>query len=382
MLIPKSAFIGLEGLTHLCAGGETPMLKTHRDAVNRFLEDKLLGEESRDRLMDTSWEAKQKIARVFSVPAEDIAFLSSVSEGVNLLAYGLDWKPGDNVVVADVEFPSDLLPWTKTKAHGVEVRVVKHKGWRIALEDIAAVMDDRTRVVSLSYVSYFTGQRLDLKALSALVRSSNAILSLDVTHAAGAVRVDASLADIVVSSCYKWLMGVHGVGVFYWNRQRLPDLQPPFVGWHTSANLSGWQDPTDFVPREDAGRFEPGNESFISVYILNNALDCLLDVGLDRIESHVLRLSERVWDGLNRMGWEMMTPHAKEERAGNVCFMAEDIRAVTRALEARGISIWGSYGGVGRARVSTHFYNTDEDVDHFLSVMEDIPVTIAAASGG
>ncbi|MBM3263830.1 MAG: aminotransferase class V-fold PLP-dependent enzyme [candidate division Zixibacteria bacterium] len=379
MLISKSEFIGLEGLVHLCAGGETPMLKTHQDAVNRFFEDKIRGEESRDRFFDTSAEAKDKIGRLFGVPADDIAFLSSASEGVNLLVYALDWQAGDNVIVADVEFPSDLLPWTRLRDRGVEIRVIKNRNWQIDIADIAAQMDDRTRVVSISYVSYFTGQRIDLKKLSDLVRSSRAILSLDATHAAGAVPVEASLADIVVSSCYKWLMGVHGVGIFYWNRNRLPDLQPPFVGWHTGSMLSGWQDPTAFEPRPDAGRFEPGNESFISVYVLNNALDRLFDIGLDRIEDHVLRLSGRVWEGLAGMGWEMMTPRGREERAGNVCFMAEDVRAVTSALEARDILIWGSYGGVGRARVSTHFYNTDEDVDAFLSAMQTIPGTAAAA---
>jgi selenocysteine lyase/cysteine desulfurase len=378
MLIPKSAFIGLEGITHLCAGGETPMLKTHRGAVDRFFEDKLLGEESRDRLMGVSRRCKEKVARLFGVAADDIAFLSSTSEGVNLLAHALPWEPGDNVVVADVDFPSDILPWTRVASRGVELRLVRHKDWRIELDDIAAAMDARTRVVAVSYVNYFTGQRIALKDLSALVRSSNAILSLDATHAAGVVPVEARYADIVVSSCYKWLMGVHGVGIFYWNRERLPDLEPPFVGWHTPAMLTGWHDPASFIPRADAGRFEPGNESFISVYILDNALDCLAEIGMPAIEAHVLRLSGRVWEGLHDMGWEMMTPRSREERAGNVCFMAEDIGGITRALEARGIYIWGSYGGVGRVRVSTHFYNTDEDVDTFLGAMQEIPATVAA----
>ena len=200
------------------------------------------------------------------------------------------------------------------------------------------------------------------------------------THAAGVVPVEARYADIVVSSCYKWLMGVHGVVIFYWNRERLPDLDPPFLGWHTPASLPDWRDPSSYIPPADASRFEPGNQGFISVYILDNSLDCLMNIGMDRIEPYALGLSGRVWEGLTEMGWEVMTPRRPEERAGNICFVAEDVRAVTRALESRGVYIWGSYGGVGRARVSTHFYNTDEDVDRFFEAMKEIPVTRAGAA--
>ena len=382
MLIDQSEFIGTEGLTHLCTGGESPMLKTHGDAVHRFFEDKLLGEEGRRRLEVVSGECKEKVGRLFGVAADDIGFLTSTSEGINLLVYGLDWKPGDNVVVADVEFPSDVLPWTLLKKRGVELRIVENNNWRIDLDELDKAIDENTRVVNVSHVSYFTGQRLPLPELSDLVHRKNALLCLDVTHSAGAVPIEARYADFVVSSCYKWLMAVHGVGIFYWNRERVPELNPPFVGWHTPAFLPDWKEPSAYIPRADASRFTPGNETWIGVYILDNALDCLLGIGIDRIEDHVLRLSTRVWDGLTELGWEVITPRAPAERAGNVCFTAEDVNVVTQALEDQNVLIFGAYGGVGRARVSTHFYNTDSDVDRFLEVMRSIPVTRPAAKPG
>lgn len=378
MLISPSEFIGLEGLTHLCAGGETPMLKTHMDAVRQFFEDKVLGEESRDRQEVVSRRCKKKVAQLFGVEGDDIAFLASSSEGVNLLAHALPWQPGDNAVVADVEFPSDVLPWTRLRDRGVEVRIVENQGWEINPDAIDAMIDRHTRVVVISHVSYFTGQRQSLKDLSDLVHAREALLHVDATHAAGVVPVEAGYADTLVSSCYKWLLGVHGVGIFYWNRERLPDLAPPFVGWHTPLILPDWKNPGDYTPRPDAGRFEAGNQGFISVYILDNALTRLLEIGIPAIESYVLNLSGMVWEGLNEAGWEMMTPREPARRAGNVCFMAEDVRAVTAALEERGILIWGSYGGVGRARVSTHLYNNEEDVQRFLDVMQEIPATVAA----
>lgn len=368
-------FIGMEGITHLCAGGETPMFSSHMEAVDRFFRDKLLGEEGRARLEAVSSRCKSKTAALLNVQAEDIAFLSSTSEGINLLVHALDWEEGDNIIVADVEFPSDVLPWTRLKDRGVDLRIIKTDNYRLDPDAIKAAMDDRTRLVALSYVSYFTGQRLPLGEISEIVHSRGALLSLDVTHAAGVVPVDASLADIVVSSCYKWLMGVHGVGIFYWNRERLPDLQPPFLGWHTPAIMPDADDPSIFTPRDDASRFTPGNETYIGVYILDNALDELNKIGISNIEAYVLRLSGRIHDGLKDMGWEVITPSAPNERAGNVCFLAEDVNQVTEALAEENVLIFGAYGGVGRARVSAHFYNTDKDVDRFFQIMKSIPVT-------
>ena len=198
-------------------------------------------------------------------------------------------------------------------------------------------------------------------------------------HAAGVVPVDAKLADILISSCYKWLLGTHGAAVFYWNRERLPDLQPPFLGWANGITHSSWEDPTAFTPRPNADRFEPGNPSFISIYLLENGLDHLMGVGIDTIEEYVLSLSGRLWHGIHDLGWEMMTPAAPEDRAGNVCFMTPNVETVVDRLQAKNIVIWGSYGGIRRVRASTHLYNTEADVDAMLEVMRTIPTADGAA---
>jgi selenocysteine lyase/cysteine desulfurase len=374
-LIPKNKFYGLENVVHLATGGESPMLKSHTEALHRFMMDKAQGEGARALQAEVMQRTRDKSAQLFSVKPDEITFLSSASDGINLLAYALEWQPGDNVVVADVEFPSDILPWTKLAARGVEVRVIRHRNWYISLEDIAAQIDERTRVVAISHVSMFTGQRLDLPALSNLVRSSNAIFLLDATHAAGVVPVEANYADIVVSSCYKWLLGVHGTAIFYWNRERLPDLQPPFIGWNSGARIPGWQNPTAYTLHDDANRFLPGNPSFISLYVLDNALDHLLALGADKIEAHALALSGELWEGVNQMGWEMMTPREASQRAGNVCFMAPDVKGVTDSLAKEGVLIWGAYAGVGRLRISSHLYNDITDVERCLAALQSIPRT-------
>ena len=259
MLIPKSEFVGLESIVHLPAGGETPMLKSHQVAIERFMADKAHGEEARTRLESTYHRCQEIVARLLDVAPKDIAFISSSSEDINLVVYALDWQPRDNVVVGDVEFPSDVLPWTRLKNQGVEVHVVPHQNWFIHLEDIEPTIDERTRVVAVTHVSYFTGQQILLESLATMVRRTNALLLVDAIHAAGAVSIEARYADILVSSCHKWLLGVHGTAIFYWNRERLPNLEPPFVGWHTGVTIPNWKEPTTYALRPDADRFVSGN---------------------------------------------------------------------------------------------------------------------------
>jgi selenocysteine lyase/cysteine desulfurase len=376
MLIPKTDFIGLEEMTHLCAGGESPMLKSHRVAVEQFFADKALGEGSRHRMDARVSGCRKKAGKLLGAPPENVAFISTSSEGINLLAHGLKWQSGDNVVVCDVEFPSDVLPWTRLKTQGVEVRVVSNKNWYISLADIESAVDASTRVVAVSDVSYFTGQRLPVQELSEMVRSTNALLSIDSTHAAGVIPLQASHADILVTSCYKWLLGTHGVAIFYWNRQRLPDLEPPFLGWHSGESIPDWHAPTEFALRSGADRFEAGNLGFISIYILDNALDQILRIGVPAIERHVLHLSGMAWEGLHALGFELMTPRDSAQRAGNICFMTPHISDIMAWLSERKIRVWGAYAGVGRVRASTHLYNSTEDVERLLKALEELPASV------
>ncbi len=372
-LIAKSEFDGIEQVVHLSAGGETPMLRSHQNAIRQFTIDKSRGERARALQDDVLQATRKQCAELFAVPVDSISLLGSASEGINIVAYGIEWKAGDNVIIADVEFGSGVFPWLLLQERGVEVRVVRHKHWQIDINDIADQIDDRTRVVLISHVSMFTGQRVSLSALSALVRSSNAKLVLDATHAAGVVNVDAGLADVVVSSCYKWLLGVHGTAIFYWNKERFPELKTPFLGWNSVSSAGGWQQPTSMTLRDDALRFIPGNPSFISVYILHNALATLAAVGMQRVENHALELTRVLWQGIDSMKrWELMTPEHSDARAGNVCIMTDRVDEVARALRQRNVLVWGTYAGDERLRISCHVYNDRDDINTCLDALGNV----------
>jgi len=372
-LIDKSEFEGIDQVVHLAAGGESPMLRSHQRAVTQFIADKAQGERARSLQEEVLQSTRTMCADLFNVCRENISLVSSASEGINIVAYGIEWKAGDNVVVADVEFGSGIFPWVLLQERGVEVRIARHRQWYIDINDIANLIDDRTRVVLISHVSMYTGQRILLSDLSRLVRSSSARLVLDATHSAGVAEVDASLADVVVSSCYKWLLGVHGTALFYWNRDRFPELKPPFLGWNSVSSAAGWRQPTSLTMRDDALQFMPGNPSFISVYILKNALEFLLAQDIRRVENHALDLTGRLWTGINSMNrWEIMTPSSHDERAGNICIMTDRVNETARALKQRDVLVWGTYAGDDRLRISCHLYNCSEDINTCLQALDDV----------
>lgn len=375
-LIPKSRFVGLDNVAHLATGGESPMLRSHTDVLQQFMQDKSSGEPARDLQAQVMEQARGKCATLFKVPAQDVTFLSSATEGINTLCYALDWQSGDNVVVADVEFPSDILPWANLKARGVEVRVVRNNNWVVSEADILSQIDENTRVVAVSQVSMFTGQHMDVEMLSRGIRSAGAIFLMDVTHAAGVVPVDASLADIAVSSCYKWMLGTHGTAVFYRNRQTLPDLAPPFLGWASVASGGGWKDPLDYKVHHNADCYLAANPSYISLYILNNALDHLLELGEQKIQAHTLALGRLVSEGLVPFNFEMMTPVEDHRRAGNTCFMVAGVDELRKALGDLGVLVWGAYGDFGRVRISAHVHNDSEDVERLLDALSRCQVAV------
>jgi selenocysteine lyase/cysteine desulfurase len=368
-LLSPTDFVGIDGVAHLCAGGEAPVFRSHLTALERFAADKSDGMAGRDRMFDCYGRAKQHLSSLVGRPAGDIALLSSASEGVNVVVNGLPWKPGDNAVVADLEYPSLVYPLGRLQRHSVDIRVVPTRDSLLAIEALRAAVDERTRLVAVSQVSYLTGQRLSLPALADVAWSVGARLLVDATHALGVVPVDANYCDFLVSSCYKWLLAAHGVGVFVWNRGRAPDLDTANLGWHSVAHRHGRANPLDVELRPDADRFELGNPSFPSVYLLLNALERLEQVPAQTVEEHAIALGGKVHLGLTALGYRVTTPSAPADRAGNVCFEHSDPQTTVDRLREGGVQVWGSEG---RVRVSTHLYNCAADVDRLLAGLEAI----------
>ena len=169
-LLSPDAFHGLDGVTHLCTGGEAPWLRVQTEAYCDFARLKSGGDEGRREIYRRGESCRSKMGRLWEVEPKRVGFTPSAAEGMSWLARGLDWRKGDNVVTTNLEFPSVAYAWRNLKSRGVDIRFVPHRDWSVPEDDLVAAVDDRTRVLAVSQVSFYTGQCLDIEALSSGLR--------------------------------------------------------------------------------------------------------------------------------------------------------------------------------------------------------------------
>lgn len=355
---PKSDFIGLEGKVHLATGGEPPLLAAHRAAFEEFARDKASGFEGYHRHWKVADEVRARLGRWTGLAPDGIALLANASEAIMRVVSSIDWRPGDNAVVAELDYASGRYAFASLKRRGVELRLVKAEGWELPEERLVAACDERTRAVYVSQVNATTGQHLDMAAISRGLAGGPALIC-DVSHALGAAPVNGEFADFTVSCCYKFALGIHE-GILGWNRNRWPEFWPSGAGWWSATPGDG---AGDYVPKPDAKRAEFGNSGHLGAYLLRESLDYLDGFGIDPIAAHLRDLSGRLREGMASLGLEVMTPAEPGRRAGNVAFVHPDPGAVVRRAAAEDCLVWGDNG---RVRASAHLFVTGEDVDRFL----------------
>lgn len=370
-LVAPDEFVGLEDVVHLCTGGEAPWLKRMDRVHAEFARLKSGGEAGREEIFARGEGCRGKVGTLWGVAPRRIGFVPSASEGMGWLARGLDWREGDNVVTTNLEFPSVAYAWRHLRRRGVEVRMVDHRNWEVAEEDLLAAVDGRTRVLAVSQVSFYTGQNLDIEQLAEGTRQKGALMAVDATHASGVIPVAAGATDLCVSSSYKWMLATHGVAPCFLSERAEGLLENTSCGWH---NLQVWppqraERHAEVEEKPMPQRLEPGNPAMVVVLFLGKALELLLEVGIERIRDHARDLSERIGAGLERLGLTVISPTVRKRRSGNTCFLAEDSERLQKCLAARGMLTWGGYG---RLRVSGHLFNSSEDVDRLLQTLDKI----------
>ena len=326
------------------------------------------GEAGRQEIFARGERCRAKMGKLWGVSAGRISFMPAAAEGMGWLARGLDWREGDNVVTTNLEFPSVAYAWRHLRSQGVEVRMVPHRNWIVPEEDLLAAVDGRTRVLAVSQVSFYTGQNLNIEQLSEGARQKGVLLAVDATHASGVVQVPAGLTDLCVSSCYKWMLATHGAAACYLSDKAEVQTRTTCVGWH---NLAVWppqgaERHPEVEEKPMPEKLEPGNPAMLVILFLEQALNLLLEIGLERIENHARDFSELVGEGLDGLGLTVISPSGRRARSGNTCFLAGDARGVQERLAAKKVLTWGEYG---RVRISGHLFNGSDDVERLLAAL-------------
>ncbi len=362
----KNDFIGLDRSSWFFCGAEAPVYRKVLEAVTEYMLARSMGPGGRERNAETEWACKTNLARLFGGSAENVALMSNSSEAISMVAQALPMRPGDNVVIHNLEFPSGVLPWLALKRQGVEVRVAKHSNWGMETNAIMDLVDERTRLVMTSHVSYLSGTRIDYVKLYDELRKTNALMLLDATQSLGVVPVDIRHADILVCSSYKWLLSTHGAGILALNPGRSEELVPTYVGWRSVAGSPGEDRFASYAVHSDARRFELGYPSYPTVYALERATRLLLETGIDRIERHVLSLGAQLIERLSSLGLRVMTPGDPERRAGNISFAHGGAERIADRLAARNVYVMG---GDERVRASIHAFNDSADIRRLANLL-------------
>lgn len=313
---------------------------------------------------------RELAAQLIHAQPHEIAFAANTSTGLSFVANGLDWRAGDNIVTADCEFPANQQPWFRLqKAFGVEIRQAHERDGRLETEEILRLIDDRTRVVTLSFVEYASGFRNDLATIGRSCRERNVLFVVDAIQGLGALQLDVEecCIDALSADAHKFLLGPDGVAVFYVSDRILNRLAPTVLGWMSVKK------PFDFTAQEQefadgARRFEPGALNTAGIMGLGASIKLMLQIGTAEIERYLLELTDYLCDGLTRIGYRVVSSRQSGEASAVVCCTHEGFTAefLHHHLEAQRIIVTPR---LGRLRISPHFYNTHADIDALLAAL-------------
>ncbi len=312
---------------------------------------------------------RRALADAINCDPSEIGFVPSTSDGVGIVANAIDWRPGENVVFPECEYPGVVYPWLNLARRGVEARMVPAPLGHVDHDTLAALIDDRTRAVMVSHVEWSSGFRVDVERLGELCRKRGILLVVDAIQSLGVTPVDvkAMRADVLVAGCYKMLMGIPGTAVLYVRRDAMPGLLPDRAGQESVK--TPMLDRPELVWKDDAHRYQVGSESLAALYVLESSLGLLLEAGVSRTHAHILGLIDRLAAGLGARGFTVtssLTPHARSTIMSFTSGGREKDAALHGYLLERDVVVSLRPYGV---RVSPHLYNTREDVDRLLGAL-------------
>jgi len=320
-------------------------------------------------------ELKRSIARLIHVDGDDVILGNSATYGLHLLANGLEFKKGDEIILLQNDFPTDILPWLSLEAKGVIVHQLAAQKHVLSAEELARAINHRTRLVCLPLVHSFTGFKLDVTAIGRLCRAHGILCIVNLSQAAGAFEIDLLQweVDAVVCAGYKWLLGPYGTG-FCWIkkelRQQLDYAQNYWISLMDEASLNS-EGALTLKNDHSARRYDVfGTANFFNYVPWTASIEYLLSVGLDNIERHNRLLVDQIIQDLDGR-FELVSPRAESERSNIVVFSYKDPSQNFRLFEylkAQGfhLAFWKN-----KLRASPHLYNTTQHIERLLLALNN-----------
>jgi cysteine desulfurase / selenocysteine lyase len=314
---------------------------------------------------DRVQQVRHRAATLLNADPLDVCFLNSTTHGIGIVAEGFPWQPGDNLITAAEEYPSNQYPWMNLRDRGVEVRAVPSRGNRVAIDDLRNAMDSRTRLLAISSVEFSSGYRNDLVSLGELCRQRDIFFFVDAIQSLGIFPMDVQHlpVDALAADSHKWLLGPEGAGIGYIRRDWANRMRATGVGWNSVVQPLEFST-IDFRLKPHAGKWEGGTLNIAGIVGMGESLRLLLDAGIGAIGERILELTERVCEVARKRGCEIFSSRDSGEASGIVSLLTpgRDPKAVMAKCRDAGIIV--NVRG-GRLRVSPHAYNTVDEIDRF-----------------
>ena len=342
------------------------------NAIKQFADENIHAGASRyPDWLETERKLRKQIKTLLNAPsADDIALLKNTSEALSVVACGIDWQDGDNIISTDQEFPSNRIVWEAQARHGVEMLKIDVMTDESPESCLMNACDENTRIMAISSVQYGTGLKLDLVQLGQFCRDNAIYFCVDAIQSIGAHEIDiqAINADFVMADAHKWMCGPEGIALFYCRADIREKLQLNQFGWHM-VEEQGDYTRNSWSPANSARRFECGSPNMLGIHALSASLSLFEEIGMDNVASSILKKTSYLIDKLNNFAdVELLTPVSEQQRAGIVTFKisGKDMTEIYSKLMKNKVICANRLGGI---RFSPHFYTDLENIDNSLDIL-------------
>jgi len=316
-------------------------------------------------------ETKNYLCQMLNCKADRITFVDNTSNGLNILAQGIKWKKGDSIILNDLEFPANVYPFLNLEKEGVKIEFVKSKNGIVSADDIIDSIKPSTRLISISFVQFLTGYKVDLEKIGQVCREKGIIFCVDAIQGLGAFNLDVENNKIDFISCgtAKWLLGMQGLAFIYISENLQQELQPKYVGWTSVENAWNHLD-YNLKLKKTADALQGGTINALGVFTLLPSLKLFADFGYKNVEERILDNSTHFTKKLLEIGIHPILENCeKENLSGIISFKHKNPTMIVEALKKKEI-----YCSVreGMVRLSPHFYNTKEEIEIVVNEIKKI----------
>lgn len=357
--------------------GVSPLPRSTSDALRKYAE-----QAETSVYLGTNWYAdieslRVTAAKMINAHRDEIAFVKNTSEGISIVAEGIDWQWGDVIVTTGVEYPANIYPWMEVaRSYGAKLLMVDEidtaEGARMVPTEkiLQAASDPRCRLVAISHVGYASGQRHDLMRIGQFCHEHKKLFFVDAIQTIGIVPVDvkAMHIDYLSADGHKWMLGPEGAGIFYCRRELIDHTRPLMIGWMNVVDADKYGD-YNYTLKPDAGRFECGTYNVAGLLALRASLEMFQSIDPEAIFNRMKMLTTRLIKGLAGKGYRIISPRGLGQWSGIVSFTSpahnhEDIWRKLRKEKRTEIAL-----REGRLRASPHFYNTEQQIDDLIEAV-------------